>query len=60
MARQARIGRNILDLEALAFSSGGHLMANKRCQLRPGSFRTQKKGYKEVPDYESTRRPRGY
>ncbi|KAL1529400.1 hypothetical protein AB1Y20_000349 [Prymnesium parvum] len=45
---KARVGRNILDLEALAFQSGGHLMANKRCQLPPGSFRTQKKGYEEV------------
>ncbi|VDQ13377.1 unnamed protein product [Trichobilharzia regenti] len=39
---------NIVDLEGLAFSQGGHLMANKRCQLPDGSFRKQKKGYEEV------------
>jgi pre-mRNA-splicing helicase BRR2 len=45
---KARVGRNMLDLEALAFNTGGHLMANKRCQLPHGSFRVQKKGYEEV------------
>lgn len=39
---------NLVDLENLAFSQGGHLMANKRCQLPDGSFRKQKKGYEEV------------
>ncbi|CAH8533051.1 unnamed protein product [Heterobilharzia americana] len=39
---------NIVDLEGLVFSQGGHLMANKRCQLPDGSFRKQKKGYEEV------------
>ncbi|CAH8510707.1 unnamed protein product [Heterobilharzia americana] len=34
---------NIVDLEGLVFSQGGHLMANKRCQLPDGSFRKQKK-----------------
>jgi len=45
---KARVGRNVLDLDSLAFATGGHLMANKRCQLPPGSFRVQKKGYEEV------------
>eukprot|EP00966_Prymnesium_polylepis_P073092 1697710-Prymnesium_polylepis.3 len=44
----AQVGRNLLDLESLSFQAGGHLMANKRCQLPPNSFRTQKKGYEEV------------
>ncbi|BHF63398.1 hypothetical protein SprV_0200639000 [Sparganum proliferum] len=39
---------NVLDLSDLVFSQGGHLMANKRCQLPDGSFRKQKKGYEEV------------
>jgi len=45
---KARVGRNVLDLETLAFQAGGHLMANKKCQLPSGSFRVQKKGYEEV------------
>ncbi|EKX54104.1 hypothetical protein GUITHDRAFT_160810 [Guillardia theta CCMP2712] len=40
--------RNILDLESLAFTQGGHLMANKRCELPPGSQRISHKGYEEV------------
>ncbi|CDS42389.1 U5 small nuclear ribonucleoprotein 200 kDa [Echinococcus multilocularis] len=39
---------NVVDLANLTFTQGGHLMANKRCQLPEGSFRTQKKGYEEV------------
>ncbi|VDD78058.1 unnamed protein product [Mesocestoides corti] len=39
---------NAIDLASLTFSQGSHLMANKRCQLPEGSFRTQKKGYEEV------------
>ncbi|KAL3697093.1 hypothetical protein R1sor_011169 [Riccia sorocarpa] len=40
--------RQLLDLEQLAFHRGGFLMANKRCELPSGSFRTAKKGYEEV------------
>ncbi|KAL2643968.1 hypothetical protein R1flu_011555 [Riccia fluitans] len=40
--------RQLLDLEQLAFHQGGFLMANKRCELPSGSFRTAKKGYEEV------------
>ncbi|VDP91071.1 unnamed protein product [Echinostoma caproni] len=35
-------------MESLAFTQGGHLMANKRCKLPDGSFREQRKGYEEV------------
>ena len=38
----------MLDLEDLTFTSGSHLMANKKCQLPDGSFRKQRKGYEEV------------
>jgi pre-mRNA-splicing helicase BRR2 len=37
-----------LDLDALAFSSGAHLMSNKRVELPKNSWRSQKKGYEEV------------
>ena len=38
----------MLDIDDLVFAQGGHLMANKRCQLPDGSFRKQRKGYEEV------------
>jgi pre-mRNA-splicing helicase BRR2 len=44
----ARVGKTLIDLDDLSFHQGGHLMANKKCALPPGSFRTQKKGYEEV------------
>ena len=37
-----------LNLDELAFATGSHFMANKRCQLPEGSFRKQEKGYEEV------------
>lgn len=40
--------RQLLDLEQLTFHQGGLLMANKRCELPPLSYRTPKKGYEEV------------
>lgn len=40
--------RQLLELDSLAFQQGAHLMANKRCELPAGSYRTQKKGYEEV------------
>ncbi|TPX36711.1 hypothetical protein SmJEL517_g01209 [Synchytrium microbalum] len=40
--------RQILDLESLVFSSGGHLMSNKKVKLPEGSFKRSKKGYEEV------------
>lgn len=40
--------RQVLELDSLAFQQGAHLMANKRCELPAGSYRTQKKGYEEV------------
>ena len=45
---KARVGQTLVDLEALSFEQGGHLMSNKKCALPPGSFRTQRKGYEEV------------
>ncbi|CAL6302530.1 unnamed protein product [Bathycoccus prasinos] len=40
--------RKVLELDALAFHQGSRLMANAKCELPEGSFRTQKKGYEEV------------
>ncbi|XP_077224585.1 DExH-box ATP-dependent RNA helicase DExH12-like [Tasmannia lanceolata] len=40
--------RQLLDLDSIAFQQGGLLMANKKCELPPGSFRTPRKGYEEV------------
>ena len=40
--------RGIVDLEAMAFSQGGHLMANKNVKLPEGSFKRSKKGYEEI------------
>ena len=37
-----------LDLDALAFTSGGHFMSNKKCDLPDGSCRAMRKGYEEV------------
>mmetsp|Transcript_3106 Transcript_3106/g.7162 ORF Transcript_3106/g.7162 Transcript_3106/m.7162 type:complete len:2217 (+) Transcript_3106:149-6799(+) len=44
----AAAGRKLLELDALAFTAGSHFMANKRCELPPGSYRSAKKGYEEV------------
>ncbi|KAI8426808.1 hypothetical protein MSG28_014491 [Choristoneura fumiferana] len=41
---QAAGSRKMLQLEELVFAAGAHFMANKRCQLPPGSFRKQRKG----------------
>ncbi|KAG1326813.1 DExH-box ATP-dependent RNA helicase DExH12 [Cocos nucifera] len=40
--------RQLLDLDSIAFHQGGLLMANKKCELPPGSYRTPHKGYEEV------------
>jgi len=37
-----------IDLEAISFQAGGHLMSNKQCKLPEGSFHKLKKGYEEV------------
>ncbi|XP_074325952.1 DExH-box ATP-dependent RNA helicase DExH12-like [Apium graveolens] len=37
-----------LDLECLAFSQGGLFMANRKCELPPGSYRNHNKDYEEV------------
>jgi pre-mRNA-splicing helicase BRR2 len=44
----SRVGVALLDLDALKFNQGGHLMSNQKCSLPAGSFRTQRKGYEEV------------
>ena len=41
-------GEKGLNLDDLVFTEGGHLMANKRCELPDKSWRAQKKGYEEV------------
>ncbi|XP_078443956.1 DExH-box ATP-dependent RNA helicase DExH12-like [Wolffia australiana] len=40
--------RQLLDLDSIMFHQGGLLMANKKCELPSGSFRTPHKGYEEV------------
>ncbi|KAJ3757592.1 putative RNA helicase [Lentinula raphanica] len=37
-----------IDLSAMAFSQGGHLMSNKKCVLPEGSFKRSRKGWEEV------------
>ncbi|KAG0047281.1 DEIH-box ATPase, partial [Gryganskiella cystojenkinii] len=39
--------RQLIDLEAMTFAQGSHLMSNKEVHI-PGAFRRQKKGYEEV------------
>ncbi|KAL5724254.1 RNA helicase [Ranunculus cassubicifolius] len=40
--------RQLLDLDSIAFSQGGLLMANKKCELPEGSYRRKQKNYEEV------------
>ena len=40
--------KRAVDLEAMSFSQGGHLMSNKKCKLPDGSFKRSKKGYEEI------------
>ncbi|TFK70690.1 Sec63-domain-containing protein [Pluteus cervinus] len=40
--------KKAVDLEAMAFSQGGHLMSNKKCKLPEGSFKRARKGYEEI------------
>ncbi|KAK1376812.1 U5 small nuclear ribonucleoprotein helicase [Heracleum sosnowskyi] len=40
--------RQLLDIESLAFSQGGLLMANRKCELPSGSYRKHNKDYEEV------------
>lgn len=44
----AKKAQHYIDVEALAFQEGGHLMSNKECRLPEGTWRAQKKGYEEV------------
>lgn len=49
--------RKTLDLEAMAFSQGGHLNSNKKVKLPDGSFKRTKKGYEEIHIPEPKPRP---
>lgn len=40
--------RKGVDLEAMAFSQGGHLNTNTKVRLPEGSFKRSKKGYEEI------------
>ncbi|KAG0308854.1 DEIH-box ATPase [Dissophora globulifera] len=40
--------RQLLDLDAMAFAQGSHLMSNKSVSVPLGSVRRQKKGYEEI------------
>jgi pre-mRNA-splicing helicase BRR2 len=40
--------RQMLDLDALMFQQGSHLMSNKKVKLPDGSFKRTKKGYEEI------------
>lgn len=40
--------RKGVDLEAMAFSQGGHLNTNAKVRLPEGSFKRSKKGYEEI------------
>ncbi|GAW10525.1 Sec63-domain-containing protein [Lentinula edodes] len=37
-----------IDLTAMAFSQGSHLMSNKKCVLPEGSFKRARKGWEEI------------
>jgi replicative superfamily II helicase len=37
-----------LDLDLLAFTEGGHLMSNKKCNLPEGTLKYSKDGYEEI------------
>ena len=43
-----RAPREVVDLDALAFTLGSHFMSNKKCILPEGSYKTTKKGYEEI------------
>jgi pre-mRNA-splicing helicase BRR2 len=47
----------IVDLEGMAFTQGGHLMSNKKCKLPKGSFKCLKKGYEEIHIPAPTQKP---
>jgi pre-mRNA-splicing helicase BRR2 len=40
--------KRTVDLEAMAFSQGGHLMSNQKTKLPDGSFKRSRKGYEEI------------
>ncbi|KAL7750398.1 Pre-mRNA-splicing helicase BRR2 [Sorochytrium milnesiophthora] len=40
--------QTVLDLDAMAFGQGSHLMTNSTCKLPQGSLKLQRKGFEEV------------
>lgn len=49
--------RRGVDLEAMAFSQGGHLNTNAKVRLPEGSFKRSKKGYEEIHVPAPTAKP---
>jgi pre-mRNA-splicing helicase BRR2 len=47
-AKTSLVPRSTIDLEAISFAQGGHLMSNKKCRLPEGSFKKTGKGWEEV------------
>jgi pre-mRNA-splicing helicase BRR2 len=39
---------HMLDLSSLEFAKAGHMMANSKCNLPEGTFRTSAKGYEAI------------
>lgn len=51
--------RQIIDIDSLIFTEGGHLMSRKKVKLPEGSFKRQFKGYEEIHVPEPKRRQAG-
>ncbi|KAK1926565.1 putative Pre-mRNA splicing factor [Papiliotrema laurentii] len=51
--------RQIIDIDSLIFTEGGHLMSRKKVKLPEGSFKRQFKGYEEIHVPEPKRREAG-
>lgn len=51
--------RQIIDIDSLIFTEGGHLMSRKKVKLPEGSFKRQFKGYEEIHVPEPKRRDAG-
>ena len=51
--------RQIIDIDSLIFSEGGHLNSRKKVKLPEGSFKRQFKGYEEIHVPEPKRREAG-
>jgi len=51
--------RQVIDIDSLIFTEGGHLMSRKKVKLPEGSFKRQFKGYEEIHVPEPKRRDAG-